>query len=202
MQFFSFLLVFSISLGSRSVPFWQGGPRSASAAPAPAEKLSLAGIRNAGRVSDELFRGAQPHLSDLGELQRLGITTIVDLRNESPLTREAEHARAESLGLEFVSIPVGGFSNPTSAQLAQFFTLFRGSPRRRVFVHCEFGEDRTGVFVAAYRLAFDHWSAEEALSEMRAFGFNALWHPSMTTFVRALPDRLASDPTLKSGLSH
>jgi tyrosine-protein phosphatase SIW14 len=167
-----------------------------------AQKITLPGISNAGKVSESLFRGAQPHLSNLQELKKLGITTIVDLRSESPHTREQERRRAESLGIHFISIPVGGFSTPTSAQLAEFFTLLHEAPLQKVFVHCEFGEDRTGVFIAAYRIAFDQWSSDQALSEMQYFGFNRQWHPSMVSFVRSLPGRLHSDPILKSAIEN
>src|SRR5208337_4056498 len=176
-------------------------PESTSSPSGFAEKISLSDIHDAGKISDRLFRGAQPALSALPQLKTLGITTIVDLRLESPQTREDERHRAESLGLRFVHIPVGGFSNPTSAQLARFFSLFRETPPQKIFVHCEFGEDRTGVFIASYRIAFQHWTAEQALAEMYAFGFNSYWHPSMITFVRELPARLQSDPVLKAALS-
>ena len=167
-----------------------------------AEKLSVDGLPNLGKVSDQLFRGAQPNLSNLAELKKLGVTTIVDLRSESPRTREQERARAQALGMRFVSIPVGGFSNPSSAQVAQFFALLRQSPRETVFVHCRFGRDRTGVFIATYRIAFDHWTAEQALGEMNAFGFNHPWHPSMVGYVRDFAIRLQSDPIFKSLFSN
>jgi len=193
-----FVLFFSLL--SSSVPFRQSTSPFPSSAPLAAQKISIPGIPNAGKVSDSLFRGAQPHLSDLAELTKLGITTIVDLRAEFPRLRDRERIQAESLGIHFVSLPVGGFSNPTSAQLAEFFTLLRSSPPQKIFVHCEFGQDRTGVFIAAYRIAFDHWSPDQAVSEMLAFGFNRPWHSSMETFVRSLPDNLHSDPLLKSAL--
>ena len=202
MRFFSLVFVLSFAFLSPSVPFRQSSLIPSTSSPTIAKKISVPGVPNAGKVSDSLFRGAQPHLANLDELKKLGITTIVDLRRESAHTREHERVQAESLGIHFVSIPVGGFSPPTSSQLAQFFTLIREAPVQRVFVHCEFGEDRTGVFIAAYRIAFEHWSSDEALTEMLAFGFNRHWHPSMVSFVRALPDRLHSDPTLKSALGN
>ncbi len=171
-----------------------------STSPPFAEKISLDGIHNAGKISERLFRGAQPALSSLPQLKSLGITTIVDLRLESPQTREDERQRAESLGMRFVHIPVGGFSAPSSAQLAQFFSLLRETPPQKIFIHCRRGQDRTGVFIASYRIAFQHWTAEQALTEMYAFGFSGFWHPGMITFVRQLPARLQSDPTLKAAL--
>lgn len=200
MCLFLLALALSFSLTSPRVPFPQSPAGASSPSPSLAEKISLPGISNAGKISDRLFRGAQPHVSSLEELKKLGITTIVDLRSESPHTRAEERQKAESLGMRFVSIPVGGFSTPTSTQLAGFFILLRDSPSAKTFVHCEFGEDRTGVFIASYRIAFDHWSVEQALSEMHAFGFHHFWHPSMATFVRRLPARLDSDPILKSAL--
>ena len=200
MRLFLFLLA-ALCFASAPILALAQSPELASPLPPFAEKISLNGIHDAGKVSDQLFRGAQPTLSSLPQLKTLGITTIVDLRLESPHTRENERLRAESLGLRFVHIPVGGFSNPTSAQLARFFSLFRETPPQKIFVHCEFGEDRTGVFIASYRIAFQHWSAEQALAEMYAFGFRGFWHPAMITFVRALPARLQSDPALQAALA-
>jgi hypothetical protein len=91
---------------------------------APAEKLKLAGVSNAGKVSEMLFRGAQPSAQGLAELKKLGVTTIVDLRgNSGPVARE--RAQAESLGMRFVNIPVLGWSTPDNAKVAQFLRIPR-----------------------------------------------------------------------------
>jgi len=203
MQFSSPAFVLAILLHFSSAPFQHSAFPASAASSSPisfAQKVSVTGVPNMGKISDHLFRGAQPDISNLAELRNLGITTIVDLRSESFHTRDLERARAESLGMRFVSIPVAGFSNPTSAQVAQFFSLLRQTPPENVFIHCHFGEDRTGVFIAAYRIAFEKWSADQALSEMDAFGFHPTWHPSMITFVRQFPDRMQSDPVLKAFL--
>jgi protein tyrosine/serine phosphatase len=200
MRFFYFASL-CLALLSPSTAFPHASGHSASSdASAVAEKISVSGISNMGKVSGSLFRGAQPHLSSLDELKKLGITTIVDLRSASDQLRDDERARAEALGIHFVSIPLGGFSIPTAAQLAEFFALLRQTPAPKIFIHCQFGADRTGVFVAAYRIAFQHWSSDAALSEMHRFGFHNHWHPGMSGYVRALPALLQSDPTLKAAL--
>jgi protein tyrosine/serine phosphatase len=160
------------------------------------DKLRLPGLPNLGKVNDSLYRGAQPHAAGIQQLKNLGITTIVDLRVENPTLRDTEKREAEALGIRFVSIPVNGWSPPSNDQVAQFLSLFHDNAKEKVFVHCRFGEDRTGVFVAAYRMAYQNWPATQALSEMRSFGFNGLWHPSMKSFVRDLPARLKSAPSL------
>jgi tyrosine-protein phosphatase SIW14 len=208
MRFFFAIVALSFSLQSFSVPFRQAtvfssaSTASVTLAPVVGQKISVPGVSNAGKISDSLYRGGQPNLAHLSELKKLGVTTIVDLRSESRHTREQEKIQAESLGIHFVSIPVGGFNPPTSEQLAQFFLVMRQTPMQKVFVHCHFGEDRTGVFVAAYRIAFERWSSDQAITEMLYFGFNRHWHPAMVNYVHSLPDRIHSDPMLKSALEN
>jgi protein tyrosine/serine phosphatase len=160
------------------------------------QKLHLAGIPNAGKVTDVLYRGAQPKDVGLSELKMLGIRTIVDLRGEDREKVAWERKRAESLGMRFVHIPVNGWSPPTDEQVAQFLSLLHDNPGQKIFVHCRFGEDRTSVFIAAYRIAAEKWPAEQAIKEMYFFGFNGLWHPSMKSFVQDFPSRLGSAPAL------
>ena len=100
--------------------------------------------------------------------------------------------------MDLVSIPGNGWSPPRDEQIAKFFSLIREKPRRRIFVHCWLGSDRSGVFIALYRMAFDGWTPEQALSEMRAFHFKSFWHPAMKAYIRNFPARLARSPALKS----
>jgi len=160
------------------------------------EKIQIAGLHNAGKISSVLFRGDQPQTPAFAELKKLGIATIVDLRGEDLDKVQWERQQAESLGLRFVHIPVGGWSSPTDEQVLQFLSLFHGDSNQKVFVHCRFGEDRTGVFVATYRMAIDHWHSEQALKEMYFFGFHGFWHPAMKSFVRNFPARLSTAPAL------
>jgi len=162
------------------------------------EKLRITGIPNTGRINDHLYRGAQPKSQGLAELKKLGITTVVDLRGEDLDTIAWERRQAESLGMRFVHIPVSGWSPPTDEQVVQFLSLFHSEPKEKIFVHCRFGDDRTGVFVATYRMALEKWPAEQALKEMYFFGFNGFWHPSMKTFIREFPAHLNSNPALAS----
>jgi protein tyrosine/serine phosphatase len=160
------------------------------------QKLHIAGIPNAGKITDVLYRGAQPKEIGFSELKKLGITTIVDLRGEDREKIAWERKLAESLGIRFVHIPVSGWSPPTDQQVVQFLSLLRSEPGRKTFVHCRFGDDRTSVFIAAYRMAFEKWPAEQAMKEMYFFGFNGFWHPAMKSFIRDFPAQLNSSPAL------
>jgi tyrosine-protein phosphatase SIW14 len=194
--FFSALTIFSTIISTSLL----GQTSPPSSAPimrsAYGERLKLNGLPNGGKINDALFRGAQPRGNGIKELQNLGITTIVDLRGEDPDKIAWERQQAESLGIRFVSIPVSGWDPPTNDQVAEFLALFHNHPKEKVFVHCRFGDDRTGIFVATYRMAYDGWPAQQAMNEMYFFGFNGFWHPSMKAFIRDFPARLKSAPAL------
>jgi hypothetical protein len=138
--------------------------------PESAQRLSIPGIRNAGKVSEFLYRGSQPRGVGYQELQNLGISIVVDLRNTRK--NEAEQKALEASGMRNVSIPTSAFFGPTDNQVAAFRQLLHDNPGKKVFVHCYFGDDRTGVMIATYRIAQDHWTADQAYNEMRAFHFH------------------------------
>jgi tyrosine-protein phosphatase SIW14 len=193
----AFFFFLSLPLLAQS-PSQNSSPSAAPAFPQPAhgEKINIPGIPNAGKITDILYRGAQPREVGFSELKLLGITTIVDLRGEDREKIVWERKHAESLGMRFINIPVSGWNPPTDEQVVQFLALFRDNPGQKIFVHCRFGDDRTGVFTAIYRMAMEKWPAEQATKEMYFFGFNAFWHPSMKSFVQNFPARLNSAPAL------
>ena len=165
---------------------------------AAAEKKDVPGIKDFGKITDFMYRGAQPKTEGIDELKKLGIDTIVDLRGERPGLMKKERAHAAELGMRLVNFPGYGWASPKDEQVAQFFALVSEKPRRKIFVHCWLGGDRNGLFIAAYRIAFDGWTSEQALQEMRAFHFNEFWHPNMRTWVEKFPERLMRSPDLAS----
>jgi protein tyrosine phosphatase (PTP) superfamily phosphohydrolase (DUF442 family) len=161
-----------------------------------AEKMMVVGIKDFGKVNDYLYRGAQPNPEGIEELKKLGIDTIVDLRGERHGLMKRERAHAESLGMRLVNIPGTGWTEPKDKQIAEFFALVSEQPRRKIFVHCWFGGDRDGMFIAAYRIAFDGWTASEAIHEMHAFHYKGFLHPNMAWYVKKFPKRLAKSTDL------
>src|SRR2546421_12889867 len=68
-----------------------------------AEKMSVPGINDFGKLNEYLYRGAQPKEEGIEELKKLGIDTIVDLRGERHGLMMKERAHAESLGMQLIS---------------------------------------------------------------------------------------------------
>ncbi len=165
----------------------------------PAPKL--AGLPNFGRVTDTLYRGGQPTPEGYRSLQRLGVQVVVDFR---PVKDEIETVRqaTQTLGIEYVSIPWTFHKPPDNKQVAQFLKLVLANPGKRIFAHCRTGHDKTGVMIAAYRMGVQHWTPDQALAEMRAFGFLDdllhFWHFHVEEYVEKFPRQLATDPDLRN----
>ena len=72
--------------------------------------------------------------------------------------------------MRYVNFPMNGFETPSAAQMAEVLGLVEAGDT--VFVHCKLGMDRTGVVVAAYRIAREHWGNQQALDEAEKIGMH------------------------------
>jgi tyrosine-protein phosphatase SIW14 len=131
----------------------------------------LRGVHNFHQVNDHLYRGAQPSNPGFGELAKLGIKTIFDLR-ESGQRSASEKKTVEAAGMRYLSFPLDGFGAPPADVIAKLLALFEDSTAGPVFVHCRRGADRTGTVVAVYRIVHDHWENAQALEEAKTFGMS------------------------------
>jgi protein-tyrosine phosphatase len=165
------------------------------AAPPIGEHIPLRGVKNFGRVTDHLYRGAQPSAQGFAELKHFGVGIIVNLRDERS-EQEKEERTVKTLGLRYVAIPWNARHLPTDAQMADFFDLLRVNPKTKIFVHCQLGADRTGVMIAAYRIADENWTPRQAIAEMKAFHLH-FWLPHLNRYIEQFPQRLESSPELR-----
>jgi protein tyrosine/serine phosphatase len=135
-----------------------------------AQPIKRQGLPNLFKVSDRLYRGAQPTDVGLQGLQELGVKTVVDLR-----AGHSDNAQLPA-GLRLVSIPMRAW-RAKEADMVRFLRVATDRQSGPVFVHCAHGSDRTGLMVAVYRIAVQGWSKDEAIREMTSggYGFNSLW---------------------------
>ena len=150
------------------------------------------GLPNFGHVTDNLFRGAQPSGAGYNSLHEMGVSIVVDFRDEKDEIA-SEQRQVEAAGMKFVSIPWKGSDEPNGAQVAQFLDLVRTNPEAKIFVHCKAGADRTGTMVAAYRIAVQHQSVNDAMAEMHQYHYHHFFLPHLEHYVRSLPGRLQSE---------
>jgi protein tyrosine/serine phosphatase len=138
----------------------------ASARGLPAEQ----GILNFGKVSDRLYRGAQPDTAAIKNLSQLGVKAIINLRMADDLWA-AEASEAQAAGILYTNIPFRGLGRPTDEQIKQVLHLIETMPGP-VFIHCQHGCDRTGTVVACYRIQQQKWSNEDAFKEAVRYGIS------------------------------
>ena len=154
-------------------------------------KLNEKGVPNFGEVTPTLYRGGLVNTAGIKALKKLGMDVIVDTHAHD----EAEEKTVESLGMKYVAIP-WHCPWPHDEVFAKFLKVVHENKGKKIFVHCRLGDDRTGMMVAAYRIAEEGWTADEAMNEMRSFGFTRSHHlicPSLAGYEKHFPDHLKND---------
>jgi len=145
-------------------------------------------IENFGEVDTHYYRGGQPDRAGFGALERFGIKTVIDLRNDA-VRLEAEWVRGA--GMQYFNLPLST-SRPASASETEYFLkLVNDGQNWPVFVHCRAGKHRTGEMTAIYRLTHDRWTADQAYQEMKRYKFYSFpFQGSLRDYVYAYYDRL------------
>jgi protein tyrosine phosphatase (PTP) superfamily phosphohydrolase (DUF442 family) len=133
-----------------------------------AQPIEKPGLPNLHKVSDELYRGAQPTAEGMRELVKMGVKTVVNLRS---FHSDSDEIGGTPLGYEHIWVKAWHAEDEDIIKFLQIVTDRKKTP---VFVHCEYGADRTGMMVAVYRIAVQGWTKGEALGEMTKGGFG--WH--------------------------
>jgi len=159
-------------------------------------------VPNFHKVDDDLYRGAPPACAGYADLARAGIRTIIYLQGGSGKALKSCQ-KETGVKLDFVSynLPlvdtvVAGISDENLAHL--FFTLQQAP--KPIFVTCKFGEDRTGVVVALYRMKLGEMPFAEAEQEALYYGMEPHLLPGITRTLDRFKDpqklSLIPSPTL------
>jgi len=178
--------------GARQEP---AGSHDSDDSHAIAKRSFVKGVPNFGAVDAMLFRGAQPTREGFGQLAAMGIAIVVDLRKNHPL----ENAEVTRLGMQYVAIPWECY-HPRNKSIAEFLSLIRNNPGKKIFVYCHLGTDRTGMMIAAFRMSQQGWSAAEARREMEAFGFSFEHKticPGLERYEKSFPNDYLTSPVFR-----
>lgn len=156
------------------------------------------GLPNFHKVSEDLYRGAQPTAIGIKQLKEMGIKTIINLR--------AFHSDKDEIGnveirYEYISVKTW---HPEEEDVVKFLKIVTDETKTPVFVHCQHGSDRTGLMCAIYRVAVCGWSKEAATDEMiyGGYGFHPVWKNLIDYFMNldiekikkeALPERTKTE---------
>jgi uncharacterized protein (TIGR01244 family) len=148
------------------------------------EQVRYKELPNFQRVNEKLFRGAQPRLNGLERLSKLGIKTIINLRDDDERAL-LEERQAREAGLDYFNVPVAKFGRPDDAEIEKVLAIINSPEKQPVFVHCKYGADRTGVVVGAYRILHEGWTSERAKAEAKRYGMK-IWQIAMKDYLHDL----------------
>ena len=159
----------------------------------PSDVIGKQLIPDFAEVTPTLYRGAQPRKHGFEALAKMGIRIVVDLRGD----RDGERKEVTSLGMQYVPMH-WECSFPKDRIFADFLTLIRKNPGKKIFIHCRVGDDRTGMMIAAYRMAEEGWSPKQAMEEMTKYGFSLVHRrlicPRLSEYEEHFPQRFATKP--------
>jgi protein tyrosine/serine phosphatase len=146
-----------------------------------AEPIELPGLPNLHKVSNDLYRGAQPTGEGFKQLEKLGIKTVVNLR-----TIHSDRTDIKGTNLSYEHIRMATW-NIEDNDVIRFLQIATDPNRTPVFVHCQHGADRTGTVCTVYRIVVEGWSKDEAIEEMTkgGFGYHSFWR-NLLKYVRKL----------------
>jgi len=129
-----------------------------------AQKVQNTSLQNLYKVDQNLFRSEQPTKIGMKELQELGVKTILNVRN---LRNDICEAKSTDLILRRKRINTWTINYD---EVVSALKIIQESPKP-VLIHCKHGSDRTGCIVAAYRVSFQNWTKEDAISEFKSGGY-------------------------------
>ena len=132
--------------------------------------MTLAGVPNLHKVSDKLYRSAQPTAEGMTNLVALGIKTL-------PLKAHR------------IEIFTG---NMKDKYITDFLSVLDDTNAVPVLVHCQHGADRTGTMCAMYRILREGWTVDDAIDEMKngGFGYHSVWG-NLPRFIRKSAEKRA-----------
>ena len=154
--------------------------------PAPAHQTRVKGAPNFGKLNAQIWRSGQPTREGYQSLAKMGLKTVVNLREEFPQDKDLLPE-----GVRYVYIPIKDQHAPTDAQAKQFIEVASNPENWPLLVHCHAGEGRAGVMSALVRHSLDGWDHDRIMEEVGNFrrNFSTASMPScQRTFIRNWED--------------
>jgi len=144
--------------------------------------LELEGVPNFYRVTDTLYRSAQPTPQGMANLKKYGFKTVISLR-----TFHSDREKIDDLGLGYERIEMQAWDFDEK-DVIRFLQLATNPKRQPVLVHCQHGADRTGVVIAVYRIVVQNWTKEKAIDELKNghYGYHTVWNHFVDEFFEDL----------------
>lgn len=133
-------------------------------------------------ITDGIYAGAAPNQDNIATLAQLGVKYVLSL--DQTIANNIK-PWLDQYKIKQILIPI----EPTTTLTDNLKYLARNIVRilssfQPIYVHCLHGSDRTGLAIALYRVAKQHYSVNQAINEAKRYNYGLgispqtqqLWH--------------------------
>lgn len=120
------------------------------------------------QVAPSIYRSAMPDQRKLKIIQAQHISIIISLIKE-----DDKQWLGDKTNINYISYPIHADRVTDDDVLYILRTIKQSlSKGEAVLLHCKHGQNRTGLFVAMYRIVNQHWTKQHAIWEMANGGYS------------------------------
>jgi tyrosine-protein phosphatase SIW14 len=138
-------------------------------------------LDNFYQLTEGVYRSKQPDDEAMAALERMGMRSILNLREY-----HTDDDEARGTGLKLYNVPVNAGRIDDEFVLRSLRII--ASAEKPILIHCWHGSDRTGVVAAMYRMVFQGWSREAAIDEFvrGGFGYHKRFYPNIERYLETV----------------
>ncbi len=122
-------------------------------------------------VTPGIWRSAKLNPESLKRMKTYGLKTIINLLSNDEC-EPWEDKVAKQMGIQVYHFPLLGSKVAPSKTVDAVLSILEDPARQPVLVHCAAGKDRSGMIIAAYRIAHTDWSFRNIFQEMMMYGYD------------------------------
>lgn len=120
------------------------------------------------QVTPSIYRSAMPDQRKLKIIQAQHISTVISLIKE-----DDKQWLGDKTNINYISYPIHADRVTDDDVLYILRTIKQSlSKGEAVLLHCKHGQNRTGLFVAMYRIVNQRWTKQHAIWEMANGGYS------------------------------
>lgn len=123
---------------------------------------------NLYQVTPLLYRSAMPDADKITILKEHHIATVISLIKD-----DDKKWLGNTPDTQLISYPTHA-DRVTDDDVLTVLKMIKKSQKQQqaVLIHCKHGQNRTGLFVAMYRIVIQHWTKAQAVLEMAKGGYS------------------------------